>query len=155
MKPRRTVARGSGWLLLVREPASATERDARGVCRSSADVYSLIGERINREAVEVMYLIALNSRNGVVGLVEVSRGGVSGCSVTARDILRAGLVVPGCSGFILVHNHPSGDPTPSSDDISTTRIVRDASEIVGLPLVDHVIVAGERFKSLRDLGILP
>jgi len=84
----------------------------------------------------------------------VALGGAHGCGVTARDILRAALG-HGATGFVLVHNHPSGEPTPSAEDVSMTRAVARAADVIGVPLVDHVIVtaAGE-WASLLEAGVL-
>jgi len=58
-----------------------------------------------------------------------------------------------CPGIIVVHNHPSGDPTPSDDDVHATERLRDAGDILGIDLLDHLIVAGGRFVSLRQKGL--
>jgi len=84
----------------------------------------------------------------------VAQGGLHGCSVTARDILR-GALVQAASALVLVHNHPSGDPRPSPEDVAMTRTVVEAAEVVGTPLVDHVIVsASGNYASMLDLGLL-
>lgn len=65
------------------------------------------------------------------------------------------MVACGASAFVLVHNHPSGDPTPSPEDVATTRAVQKAARVVGAPLVDHVVVGSlTRYASLRDRGLM-
>jgi DNA repair protein RadC len=100
-----------------------------------------------------MWLLALDGQNGLRSMRRIAQGGLHGCCVSARDILRAGLV-EAASAIVLVHNHPSRDPTPSPEDVAMTRVVVDAGEVVGLPLVDHVVVAGSRHASMLDLGLL-
>jgi DNA repair protein RadC len=73
--------------------------------------------------------------------------------VSARDPLRIALR-EGASAFVLVHNHPSGDPSPSDEDVTFTRDVAAAGAMVGTPLVDHVVVAADGHRSLLDLGVL-
>jgi DNA repair protein RadC len=73
--------------------------------------------------------------------------------VAPRDPLRAALR-EGASAFVLVHNHPSGDPTPSREDISFTAAVADAARVVATPLVDHVIVTRSEFASMLELNLL-
>jgi DNA repair protein RadC len=74
--------------------------------------------------------------------------------VTARQVF-ALAVREGAAAMILVHNHPSGDPSPSAEDLDFTRTVADAGRTLGLPLVDHVIVAHEGSFSFLDAGLLP
>jgi DNA repair protein RadC len=84
----------------------------------------------------------------------VAQGGLHGCSVHPRDILRAALA-DAASAILLVHNHPSADPTPSMEDLAMTRMIAEAAAIVGTPLLDHVIIgASGQYASLLDLGVL-
>src|SRR5262249_48282426 len=103
---------------------------------------------------EQMWIFGLDGRNGLRTVRRVAEGGLHGCSVSARDILRAALT-DAASAIVLVHNHPSGDPAPSSEDIAMTRAVELAAAAVGVPLVDHVIVTSDgRHASLLDLGLM-
>lgn len=125
-----------------------------GTAKSSTHVHELVRDRICREAVEVMYVLALDGTSRVTALFEVSRGGLHGCSVSAVDILRA-VICARSGAFVLVHNHPSGDPSPSSDDVVMTRCVAEASKAVGVEFLDHVIVGGwDKHASLLDLGLM-
>lgn len=104
-----------------------------------AAVAAYLTPRIGALEVEQMWVVSLDGRNRMRGARCVAHGGQHGCAVTARDILRLALS-DGASGFVLVHNHPSGEPTPSQEDLAMTRAVAQAAEVVGLPLLDHVIV---------------
>jgi DNA repair protein RadC len=102
---------------------------------------------------EQVWMLALDGRNGLRAARRVAQGGLHGCSVDPRDVLRAA-VREAASAFVLVHNHPSGDPTPSEEDIELTNMVARAASVLGTPLVDHVIVAGGGHASLFDLGVI-
>jgi DNA repair protein RadC len=120
----------------------------------SSDVATYFLPRIGGLVHEEMWVLALDGQNGVRGARRVAQGGLHGCSIAARDILRAGLA-DAASAIVLVHNHPSGDPTPSDEDVTMTRAVSEACDVVCVPLLDHVIIAGSRHVSMLDLGILP
>jgi DNA repair protein RadC len=121
---------------------------------TSAAVAKYFAPRLSHLDHEEMWVAALDGRNAMRGIRKVSQGGLHGCSVTARDILRAALA-DAASSILLVHNHPSGDPRPSMEDLAMTRMVAEAAEVVGTPLVDHVILgAGGKYASMLDLGIL-
>lgn len=142
------------WLKLTRTSATAYERQMAEaeVLHCSERVAQTLSPRLGAEVGEVMVVVLLDGRNRMIGLAEVARGGLHGCAVSARDILRIA-IAGGASAFVLAHNHPSGDPTPSSEDVTMTEKVVEAAQIVGVPCVDHVIVAGTRHKSMLNLGI--
>lgn len=119
---------------------------------TSRDVAREMAPRVAALDHEEMWVLSLDGQNGLRAARCVARGGLHGCAVCARDILRVALR-DAASGVVLVHNHPSGDPTPSGEDISMTRSVAAAAEVVGVDLLDHVILAGERHASMLDLGV--
>jgi DNA repair protein RadC len=102
---------------------------------------------------EEVWLLALDGRNGLRTVQRVGQGGLHGCALTPRDVLRPA-VRDGASAIILLHNHPSGDPTPSTDDVQMTAALASACSIVGVELLDHVVVARGGAASLRDAGAL-
>lgn len=103
---------------------------------------------------EEMWVLSLDGRNALYSSRRVGQGGLHGIALTAKDILRPALR-DGASSIVLVHNHPSGDPSPSPEDIRMTRAVVSACNAVGLPLLDHVVVAREGAASLLALGVVP
>lgn len=122
--------------------------------RTPRAVADLFVPRIGWLDYEEMWVISLDGRNGIRAMRRVAQGGLHGCSVSARDILRVALA-GAATAIVLVHNHPSGDPSPSMQDIAMTEAVATAAAVVGTPLVDHVIVTGAGgYVSLRDLGTL-
>jgi len=119
----------------------------------SNDVAAWAAPRLSELDHEQMWVLALDCRNGLRAARRIAEGGLHGCSIDARDALRA-VVREAASAFVLVHNHPSGDPTPSAEDIDLTHMVARAAAAIGTPLVDHVIVGGERHVSLYDIGLV-
>jgi len=99
-------------------------------------------------------VLAIDGRNHMRGARRAAAGGLHGLHVKARDPLRIALR-EGASAFVLVHNHPSGDPTPSGDDIEFTRAILAGAEAIGTPLIDHVVVARDGYVSMLERGILP
>lgn len=101
---------------------------------------------------EYTWLIANNAKLDMIGVFELSHGTFDCSMANAREIFTK-LCLLGASSFSLVHNHPSGDTTPSKDDLATTERILEAGKIMGIPLIDHVIVGGESalsYTSLRE-----
>lgn len=153
---RRASPRRPSWVMVVREQVSAYERSVlQGMkVNSSRDVHALLWPRLCALDTEVMVVVCLDGQNNVKHLAEVSRGGAHGCAVSARDILRPAIVAA-ASCFVLVHNHPSGNPEPSPEDVALTVTIAAAAEIVGCPIVDHVVIGSStRWVSFADRGML-
>lgn len=113
------------------------------------------GHRLGGLLREMMLAVALDGRNNFLAEIEIATGGAHGLAVRPRDVLRPVLRV-GVSAFILLHNHPSGDPTPSKNDVALTALVAECARAVDLPMVDHIIIGGRGggFVSLLALGVL-
>lgn len=107
---------------------------------SAADVAAWAAPRLVALAHEELWMLGLDGRGRLRAARCIARGGLHGAAIRAADPLRAALRV-GASAFLLVHNHPSGDPTPSEADVTLTARVATAAEAVGLALLDHVVVA--------------
>jgi len=119
----------------------------------SRSVFEHFHLRLRGERQECIYCLLLDAKNRVMREVAVSRGGLTTSLAHPREILRTA-IAEAANAIILVHNHPSGDPTPSADDIHLTRRVKQAAELAGIRLLDHVIVADEGYASLADRGQL-
>lgn len=102
---------------------------------------------------EEVWVLCVNSHTALRSSWQVGRGGIHGCGLLARDIL-VPVVRDGANGFILVHNHPSGDPTPSPEDIALTRAISFAATSLCIPLLDHVVVARGGACSFFEMGLL-
>ncbi len=121
--------------------------------QSADDVFALLRARIVNLRQEVFFVIAIDARGQLIADFEVARGSVMSVEVFPREIFRPLIRVAAAAG-VIAHNHPSGDPTPSPEDILLTRRLREAAAIIGIPLVDHVVVARDSFVSLaQELGV--
>src|SRR5262249_8314648 len=98
---------------------------------------------------------ALDSQNGVNAYHEVSVGSLSASIVHPREVFRAAILA-GAAHLVIVHNHPSGDPTPSKEDVTLTRQLAEGARLLGIGLHDHVVLGsgGDRFLSLAQRGLL-
>jgi len=101
---------------------------------------------------EELRVVLLNTRNIVIRLVTIYQGNVSSSLVRIAELFRDAVRL-NATGVILVHNHPSGDPTPSPDDLRLTAEALAAGRLLDVHLLDHLIVAGDGFVSLRDRGV--
>ena len=139
------------WVRLTRELDPAHREPV--LIRGPQDVHRLLHERASQELSEVFYLITLNAQSNVVGLHEVTRGTLSSSLVHPREVfIRA--IADYAAGIVVVHNHPSGDPTPSADDRSVTRQLVDAGKVLDVLVYDHVIIGNGRYFSFAEGGLL-
>ena len=89
----------------------------------------------------------------MIGVNTVSIGDLSSSIVHPRELYKPA-VIAGAASLILVHNHPSGDPTPSSEDVAVTKRCIQAGEILGIDLLDHIIIGERKFVSLKERGLI-
>ena len=150
---RRSAARVAAALELGRRVAHASDVP-RPVLRDSRAVFELARSMMLTELVhEELWILAVDAQQRLRASACVARGGLHGLHVAVRDPLRFA-IRNGASALIAVHNHPSGDPSPSAEDLVFTDRLAVAADTVGTPLLDHVIVAGERHRSLLDEGVI-
>ena len=109
--------------------------------------------RFRFEQREHFAVMLLNTKNHILGLTDVSVGSLSASIVHPREVFRAALRYAAAS-MILIHNHPSGDPSPSHEDISVTQRLVRAGKIMDVPVLDHIILGDGRFTSLKEKGML-
>ena len=129
------------------------ERPAVQRIREPEDVSRLFGARLRDLQVEEFHLIALDSQSQVLREVLITRGLLNSSLVHPREVFRAA-IAEAAAGIIVVHNHPSGDPTPSAEDRAATKQLVSAGQLLDLPVYDHVIIAGDRFVSFAAAGLL-
>lgn len=109
---------------------------------------------------EQFWILFLNRKNFVTGRQMITVGTLTAAMAHPREVFRA-VILAGCSAFVCVHNHPSGDPTPSGPDLNVTRLLREGAKILDIELIDHVII-GETdcdplrrgYYSFREAGML-
>jgi DNA repair protein RadC len=107
--------------------------------------------RYGARPLEVFGMLALDTRHRLRRAVEVSQGCLTSSLVHPREVFREAVVARAAS-VILFHNHPSGDPEPSAEDLALTRRLCQAGALMGIPVLDHVIVGAARFVSLKERG---
>ena len=124
------------------------------IIRSPEDA-AIVGRdfmRIHEEPEEYMYMICMNNKNRIIGVFEISHGNVNSSIVGVREIFQKALLANAVS-IILLHNHPSGDPSPSSEDVKVTKRIIEAGHIIGVEVLDHLII-GDTYVSLKDKGYI-
>jgi len=144
--------RMSAALELARRATRPRERTATRFV-SAAAVHAWALPRLRDVEHEELWLLSLSRTHQLVAARRLGQGGGAGLSVERRDIFRVALR-EGAHAILLLHNHPSGDPEPSEQDIFFTRTVEAAGRIVGVPLLDHVVVAREGYASMLERGII-
>lgn len=108
------------------------------------------------ETVEVFAVACLSTRHRLLAWHVLSRGTRSGTPVSLPDVFVPACLTPGTTALLVVHNHPSGDPTPSPDDARLTLRLAQAADILDMPLLDHLIVGDDgRYFSFREAGTFP
>jgi len=118
-----------------------------------SDVMRVLGAEVRRLDREHFWRIDLDAKNEVLDYEVVSMGTLTASLVHPREVFK-GAILSNASGIIVSHNHPSGDPKPSQDDKQTTRRLAEAGKLLGIPLLDHVVLAEHRFFSFRERGLL-
>lgn len=115
---------------------------------------SLFRQIIRNRDREILLVLLLNSYNKVIGYSEAGVGSIDGCACAPREIFRAAIII-GAVAIVICHNHPAGNPKPSTEDHLLTNKMSKAGELLGIPLLDHLIVGeGESFYSFAQEGTL-
>ena len=102
---------------------------------------------------EVFKVLLLNRANRLIKEVFISEGTLDASIVHPREVFREALLEP-AAGVILIHNHPSGNPTPSEEDLRITKQLVEAGRLLGIRVIDHIILAGENYRSFADEGLI-
>lgn len=120
---------------------------------SPADAISLFENEMSFLQKEEVHIALLDTRHRVIRRAVVSSGGLASTGIYPRELLREAIKA-NASALILAHNHPSGDPKPSPDDISTTRSLKKASDLIGIDLIDNIVVGRGSSSSMKEMGYL-
>lgn len=150
-QPGVGLARGAAVLAALELGRRAVgERPARGHRIASAhEVAAHLRARLGASPVEEFWALALDVRHRVLWESCLARGSLTGVEVHPRDAFRP-LIRGGAAAVIFCHNHPSGDPSPSRQDLELTARLRDVGDLCGIAVLDHVIVGADGFTSLAD-----
>jgi len=123
------------------------------VISSPQDAADLLMEEMRHLREEHFVVMFLNTKNHVVARQTLSIGTLNASLVHPREVYKAALRHNSAS-IICAHNHPSGDPSPSVEDVQLTRRLKDAGEIIGIELLDHIVIGDHRFVSLKEIGCM-
>jgi DNA repair protein RadC len=131
----------------------ALQRLPRGIpLRTSAEVYRHCGERLAALRKEQFHVILLDGKNRPLKDVRISEGTLTASLVHPREVF-VPVIEESAAAIILVHNHPSGDPTPSAEDIAITQRLRQVGDLMGVRVLDHVVIGHGRYVSFTDEGL--
>ncbi len=130
----------------------STQPNQRAVIRSPEDVANLLMAEMSLLEKEHLRVILLSTRNQVLAISEVYKGNVNTAVVRVGELFRDA-VRESCPSLIVVHNHPSGDPTPSQDDVAITKQIVEAGALLGIDVLDHVVIGRQKFASLKERGL--
>ena len=119
--------------------------------RSSGDIYLHFRERLAGEQREQFYAVLLDNKHRKIRDVRVSEGSLTASLVHPRDVFLP-VVREAAAALVFVHNHPSGDPTPSREDLEITRRLREVGQLMGVRVLDHIVVGKGRYVSFVDDG---
>lgn len=137
----------AGYVRCARQPE-------RPSMQSAQQVYRFFGARLGALQRETLQALLLDGKHRLRRWVTISVGTLTTSLVHPREVFRPA-IRSAAAALILVHNHPSGDPEPSLEDIKVTRRILEASSLLGIPLLDHVIIGRGAFSSLRERAALP
>lgn len=137
-------------VMLVKE---STQMYSKKQVKRPYDIYELAAQYLGGLDREHFVIIMLNTPNQIIGINTVSIGNLNSVPVHPREIFKPAIVA-GAAGIILVHNHPSGIAQPSQDDIVLTQRLVSVGELIGIPVVDHIILGDNTYISLKEGGMI-
>ena len=131
---------------------TSLQPEDRAVIRSPQDVFNLMNGEMSFFDQEHLRVLLLNTKNQVLGTHEIYIGNVNSSVIRVAEVLRPA-IRENCPSIIVVHNHPSGDPKPSPEDILVTRELRTSAAMMDIELQDHIVLGQGQFVSLKDKGL--
>jgi len=126
--------------------------ESKGAARSPNDAYEYM-KKYSGATRESFFVILLNGSNEIIGHERITTGLVNRTIVHPREVFKPA-IIKSCSAVILCHNHPSGNLTPSQEDIDITERLKKAGEILGIPVLDHIIISRKGYTSMQELNLL-
>ena len=109
--------------------------------------------RAHENSEEYLYMLCMNMKLVMTSVFELSHGSVNSSIASVREMFQKALLANAVS-VIVLHNHPSGDPTPSREDIEVTKRMKEAGNLIGIDVLDHIIIGDNRYTSLKDKGYI-
>jgi DNA repair protein RadC len=147
----KAITLSAAFEISRRIQASAFEENP--VFRSPKDVASYFIPILRGVKQERFYIVLLNSSNRITRIKLITEGTLNASLVHPREVFRFAITET-AAAIILIHNHPSGNPTPSTEDINMTKKLIEASKYIDIPILDHLIIAGDKFTSFSQLGLI-
>lgn len=143
----------SGNVTLVCE--KSTYYSKLSVIKFSEDAVMLLKDifHADKKVEERAYVLGVKTNGKLAGVFELSHGSMDQTVISPRDLFRRLLMIP-ASRFILAHNHPSGSTSPSKEDISITKRIDELSKMMDISMLDHIIIGGDNFLSMREQGLI-
>lgn len=135
-----------GRRLLVAAP------EERPQITSPADAANLLMLDMSLLEQEHLWVLLLDTKNHVIDVVKVYQGSVNASLIRIGELFR-GAIKRNCPAIIIAHNHPSGDPTPSPEDVRVTHQIADAGKLLDIEVLDHLVIGNQRFVSLKERGL--
>ena len=135
---------------LVREGSCVSDHNA---IKSPEDVFWLVSADFTEAAVEMAMMLAMDTKNKVIGVFTISIGSLNASIIHPRDVFQRA-ILSNAASVILVHNHPSGDPTPSPEDVELTSKLVEAGKMLDIAVLDHVIIGDGKYASLKEKGLM-
>ncbi len=129
-----------------------SETAKQPLVRTPEEVVGVVGGRLRGKNKEHFLALLLDTRSRLIKLAEISVGSLDASIVHPREVFKEAVAASAAS-IIFVHNHPSGDTTPSEDDIKLSKRLTEAGEIMGVDVLDHIVVAGKSYLSLKRRGL--
>ena len=139
----------------LEKEVSINRPDLNCIIKSPDDVsyFAKSHLRMHEESEEYLYMICMNTKNRIIGVFELSHGNVNSSIFSVREMYQKALLANAVS-IIVMHNHPSGDPTPSREDIEVTKRAVEAGKIIGVNVLDHIIIGDHSYSSLKEKGYI-
>jgi len=140
-------------IVLVKEKVGRYELPRE--TKSPEEAYNAITKitNVQGEAQEVFGILILNTKNKIVAVHEISRGTLNSSMAHPREVFKPA-VLHNAAAIICFHNHPSGDPEPSKEDIEINNRIKNSGELLGILVYDHIIIGDDRYVSLKERGVM-
>lgn len=141
-------------LKLVKEKSMLFDAETI-IIKQPEDAYAIVSSvlKLQHKPVEHFGILALNTLSAVVGIHVLAIGTIDATHIHQREIFKAALM-NNATYIVMFHNHPSGDPTPSQDDITITQQIEIAAQVMGIPILNHIIIGEDSFFSLRESNVI-
>lgn len=139
--------------VVLEKEISVNRPDVKCFIKSPDDINMFARNFLNldQQSEEYLYMICLNTKNRIIGVFELSHGSVNSSIFSVREIFQKALLANAVS-VIFMHNHPSGDCTPSREDVTVTQRALEAGKLIGVEVLDHIIIGDMLYTSLKEKG---